>query len=589
MKSRVFFFFLLLNILPLQAPAQQVHSLLHVLENTVVEEEKALLYSEIGKALRFKDPALAMDYAQQGLVLSQRISYDLGSGENAALLGDLLVVDDKLEEAKKFYELSVDYYAKADKLFDVTQVQMILGNIQLAQNNYFEALKLYEACLSTSKAQDYQKLLPHLYHNTGEIFLEIGDYEEASARLIMSMELFHAQKDEFNAALNQFSLAKIKGIQGDTEAAITGLLDAVSIMTKLESWPNVANGYNSIAELYQKKGEERRAQEYLDLALSIIENNTSTFAGPSSLYSTQIYTNVAEQAFKDGQMKKAMEFSKKSLGLALINQYKGSIAANAELISRIHEQEGRPDSALTYYRTMMQFKEEAQKEDNIKKITQLRMQYEFDAMLKEKELEEVRSKASQRQREILVFGLLGFVLLTAIILWLLYRAQKSKADKAILREQNLQLERAQLDQDLEYKNKELATNMMYLLEKNEFITGIARKLSEAKGAFNKNNQDLVQQIINELKQNSSTKIWEEFEMRFKEVHAEFYTALNEKYPDLTPNEVKLCAFLRLNMSTKEISAITHQSVNSLNMARFRLRKKMDIDRDENLIMYISQL
>ena len=589
MKSRVFFFFLLLNILPLQATAQQADSLLHVLENTVIEEDKALLYSEIGKALRFKDPALAMDYAQQGLVLSQRISYDLGSGENAALLGDLLVVDDKLEEAKKFYELSVDYYAKADKLFDVTQVQMILGNIQLAQNNYFEALKLYEACLSTSKAQDYQKLLPHLYHNTGEIFLEIGDYEEASARLIMSMELFHAQKDEFNAALNQFSLAKIKGIQGDTEAAITGLLDAVSIMTKLESWPNVANGYNSIAELYQKKGEERRAQEYLDLALSIIENNTSTFAGPSSLYSTQIYTNVAEQAFKDGQMKKAMEFSKKSLGLALINQYKGSIAANAELISRIHEQEGRPDSALTYYRTMMQFKEEAQKEDNIKKITQLRMQYEFDAMLKEKELDEVRSKASQRQREILVFGLLGFVLLTAIILWLLYRAQKSKADKAILREQNLQLERAQLDQDLEYKNKELATNMMYLLEKNEFITGIARKLSEAKGAFNKNNQDLVQQIINELKQNSSTKIWEEFEIRFKEVHAEFYTALNEKYPDLTPNEVKLCAFLRLNMSTKEISAITHQSVNSLNMARFRLRKKMDIDRDENLIMYISQL
>lgn len=564
-------------------------SLISILEKSTDEREKALLYSQIGKSLRFEDPEQAMDYAQKGLKLSQHISSDLGSAENAALLGDLYVVSDKLEEARKFYELSVLHYRKVNKLYDVTQVMMILGNIQLAQSNYFVALKLYEECLNTSKAQNYQALLPHLYHNQGEIFLEIEEYQEASERLEQSRVLFQEQDDAFNAALNQFSLCKIKSIQGDVDGAIKGLLEVVNTMTELESWPNVANGYNSIAELYLKKGKGRRAQEYLELALSIIDHNTSTFAGPSSLYSTQIYTNVAEQAFKSGQMKRAMEFSKKSLGLAQINQYKGSIAENAELISRIHEQEGRADSALTYYRTMMQFKEEAQKEENIKKITQLRMQFEFDAMLKQKELEEVRTKASQRQRETLVYGLLGFVLLSAIILLLLYRNQKAKADRAILREQNLKLERAQLDQDLDYKNKELATNMMYLLEKNEFITGIARKLSEAKGAFNKNNQDLVQQIVNELKQNSSTKIWEEFEMRFKEVHAEFYISLNETYPDLTPNEVKLCAFLRLNMSTKEISAITHQSVNSLNMARFRLRKKMGIDRDENLITTITQL
>ena len=81
----------------------------------------------------------------------------------------------------------------------------------------------------------------------------------------------------------------------------------------------------------------------------------------------------------------------------------------------------------------------------------------------------------------------------------------------------------------------------------------------------------------------------DFELRFKEVNAGFYESLNQMYPDLTPNEVRLCAFLKLNMSTKEISSITHQSVKSINMARFRLRKKLDIDRDENLISFLTQL
>ena len=65
--------------------------------------------------------------------------------------------------------------------------------------------------------------------------------------------------------------------------------------------------------------------------------------------------------------------------------------------------------------------------------------------------------------------------------------------------------------------------------------------------------------------------------------------LNKMYPDLTPNEIKICAFLRLNMSTKDISAITHQSVKSINMARFRLRKKLDIESDENLIGFLMKL
>ncbi len=78
-------------------------------------------------------------------------------------------------------------------------------------------------------------------------------------------------------------------------------------------------------------------------------------------------------------------------------------------------------------------------------------------------------------------------------------------------------------------------------------------------------------------------------MRFQEVHADFYQKLTSKFTDLSPNKLKICAFLRLNMSTKEISTITFQSPKSISMARFRLRKKMEIGSYNNLVSYLGNL
>jgi DNA-binding CsgD family transcriptional regulator len=92
-----------------------------------------------------------------------------------------------------------------------------------------------------------------------------------------------------------------------------------------------------------------------------------------------------------------------------------------------------------------------------------------------------------------------------------------------------------------------------------------------------------------MQSNLDNTVWAEFEMRFQQVHQDFYRKLHETYPDLTPNEIKICAFLKLNMTTKDISAITFQSVKSIQIARTRLRKRMGIERDENLVAAIQAL
>ena len=121
------------------------------------------------------------------------------------------------------------------------------------------------------------------------------------------------------------------------------------------------------------------------------------------------------------------------------------------------------------------------------------------------------------------------------------------------------------------------------------IMNITERLKKARLTYKPENRKTAEDIIRELEQGITKDTWKEFELRFQDVHSDFYDKLNTLYPDLSPNELRLCAFLRLNMTTKDIAAITYLSINSINVARHRLRKKLDIDQDENLIKYLSQL
>jgi len=447
-------------------------SLLSLIDKAAEDEEVAILYTSLAKQLAHTHPDSAIFYAEKGLELSNRISYELGSAENAAALGDIYVANDNLEQAKVYYTLAVEHFKKKDNLFDVTQISLILGNISLAQNQYFEALKIYQECLDVSLEYDFNSLTPHLYNNTSEIYQEIGDLIVAKEQLEKARELFEEQGDEYHVAMCMLNLAWISNRSGNHDEAIIQYLDVIRLFSALESWQNIANVYNSIAQIHIDRNESSKAEEYTNLALNIIENNNDIFEGPSSIYSTKIFTNVARLAFVNNDLERSMRFAKKSLALSYTNKYAESILENSRLISDIFERQGQIDSSLFYSRIVIQYVEEIQEEDNIKKITQLRMKYEFDEMLREKELENVKRMAVQHQREMIYVGLLAIVLLSIIILLLLYRNQKSKADRAILRREKIEMERAQLNQKLKYKNRELTTKMMYLLEKNESHWGL---------------------------------------------------------------------------------------------------------------------
>ncbi len=210
------------------------------------------------------------------------------------------------------------------------------------------------------------------------------------------------------------------------------------------------------------------------------------------------------------------------------------------------------------------------------------MQYEFR---KNQKLEEFKSE----KRELFFITISGLLLGILLIIGILFGRQKANANQHKLEREKLLIENKLLMEDLNYKNIELSDNVKYMLEKNGLINMASEKLNQIKIQFKPENRKILNEIILELQSGTDDDIWEEFEMRFNQVQSNFYNNLSNEFPNLSPSEQKLAAFLRLNMNTKEISAILHQSSKSIETSRTRLRKKLNIaNKNITLFEFLSK-
>jgi DNA-binding response OmpR family regulator/DNA-binding CsgD family transcriptional regulator len=147
-------------------------------------------------------------------------------------------------------------------------------------------------------------------------------------------------------------------------------------------------------------------------------------------------------------------------------------------------------------------------------------------------------------------------------------------------------------ENIALKNRELASTAMNILKHNEFNNKLLKQLIEINNEFGSKNKKLESKLT-DLSDNVSFKIkgeaWEQFELYFQNVHPNFFKELAIRFPELTASEIKLAAFLKLNLSTKEISDITFISPNSIKTSRNRLRRKLQLDAKESLVNYLMTI
>lgn len=149
----------------------------------------------------------------------------------------------------------------------------------------------------------------------------------------------------------------------------------------------------------------------------------------------------------------------------------------------------------------------------------------------------------------------------------------------------MRIKNDQLQSEIESKNRELAISTMSLIKKNEFLNSIKDELKKEKEVSSGVNR--VIRIIDKNINNNDD--WKFFEEAFNNADKDFLKKIKEKHPSLTPNDLRLCAYLRLNLSSKEIAPLFNISLKSVEVKRYRLRKKMDLPREDSLTNYILEI
>ena len=179
------------------------------------------------------------------------------------------------------------------------------------------------------------------------------------------------------------------------------------------------------------------------------------------------------------------------------------------------------------------------------------------------------------------------VLIIVGLIYYLKKKYKKQQEKLIL----IKRKQLELKEELNLKNRELVANSLDLTKKEQVMQSVQKKLTSVHNNLSKRGFNDIQlhDAIRELKPNISKRPDKIFEKQFIEINPNFYSQLNGRCKSLTPNERKICAFLKLNLTTKEISEITNQSPRAIEVARHRLRKKLNLSRQDNLTSFIARI
>lgn len=151
------------------------------------------------------------------------------------------------------------------------------------------------------------------------------------------------------------------------------------------------------------------------------------------------------------------------------------------------------------------------------------------------------------------------------------------------------LENEKLEAEIRHKNQELASVTLHIVQKSEILNTIKNALERLRQKAVPELSSEIGQILKMLERDARTDDdWEHFSQHFDKVHIDFLQRLGEHFPDLSPNDFKLCVYLRLNLSSKEIATLMNISLRGVESSRYRLRKRLGLDTEANLTEFLMR-
>ncbi|MEL6812627.1 MAG: tetratricopeptide repeat protein [Bacteroidota bacterium] len=501
-----------------------------------------------------------------------------------------------------------------------------------------QSIAFGEDALALAQRLEYPQGIAQAYRVVGVAHWTQGNLVDAIKALDKAERQFRELNDEEGVANTLLNSGMVYADLQQNDKALSYYEKAIDKFTVLNMDSRIATTLTKIATLYIEQDNLFDAKEYLDNALAIHSKNEFTY-GLSEVHNRLgilfIKQKNTEQAYyhirqsivlgrdindKDGMVSNLIQYGKLlrmdgnlpaadmhfklALNRARENSLKRYQLQTFKELSELKKVEGQLDSSLQYFEKYTRLKDSIFTSEKSAQIAAIGFAHEMEA--KDKELAILQER--KRADVIVKWGLFGGVILITItgLIVISSMRQRNRRNKELSLQrqellsskealartalENSKLRQQELEQKLDYKNKELTSYTLNFVQKNEFLQQLREKVQLAKAATTKEKEALIQQLDRDIRQYVTIdKDWEDFKRYFENVHTDFYKNLKDKHPDLSPNDLKICALTRLNLNIKETAGVLGISPESAKTARYRLRKKLNLEAEQNLLDYFLAL
>ena len=461
------------------------------------------------------------------------------------------------------------YHAKtANSNNEMVAAYKNLGRIHAGMNQVDIAIEYFRSALRLDSLSGNRISMGKTLTGLGNLYGYLGNNTMSETLYKQAVEIYREQSYSRGLSTPYINLGMVYLSRKEYDSAIYYFNQYISLFD--DPGPDQLAQYHlNMGDLYVDEGKDLgKAMENLKLAANYAtdSDNLLTYWW-AILYQGQTYYQMNE-------FEKALKILDE--GIDIIEEYGiGDYQNSYELYSKVYEANGDYKNALHYNNLLISITDSLYSED-----AQLRAA-EFQALYKTVQKENeiaILQKENEIQRLLNINQTIIIVVISVVILLLVIYF--------LIRAKRFREEKNKLNEEINQKDKELAGFALYLANKNDSIQKLSADLEKQKSGIDTENQGLIETVVNDLNQKIMAGSWEEFENRFSIIHPGFFKSLKSKHDNLNQNDLKMCSLLRLNLSSKEIASIINITPPSVDVSRSRLRKKLNISPDENLVEYL---
>ncbi len=496
--------------------------------------------------------------------------------------------DKTIEYANEALQLSLEFNDKSQE--GLALINLCQG--YLFNDFYDKALQLGLQSLEIRKeiGNDYD--LAFTLRTLGWLYYDIGYFDKALQYHTETLKIHERIDDRQRIAYSYNSIGLIHEHKGDCNLALSFFKKSLELKKEFNNKDRIAETMKNMGICYRKINELDYAKDFLESSLDI-SNQIKDLQNKVDILNELSIVNL-----KLGNYKKCYSLlSESRLIMEGLMDNKEWVVENDRILSDYYLAIGDYKEALLNYKKHAEAKSEIFSNNKSEKLTEMRTLYEAERRESEiKLLEQQRNLEAQKRESLLIGSILSVIIAILVIVSLWNNIKKKKAiydqgnrlSKEKLKTQSLL--RENLEHKLEFRMKELTNLALFISQR----TSIYKDLTKSLKGLNFTDINQLKKHINSLIKEYTFKFdfnedIQRFHTNVETLQSEFLFRIKEKYPHLTNKDIQLAVQVKLKLSSKEIANINNISLNSVEIGRHRLRKKLNLNTKDNLVSFLENI